>query len=304
MPPQFDLNEMAIFVKVVQTGSFIGASRALDIPKATISRKLAQLEETLGSRLLQRTTRKVNLTEVGRVYYEHCARILGDIEEANLMVTALQSVPSGTLRISASVVFATTVLHHWLAEFLQQYERVNTELILTTRYVDLVAEGIDLAFRAAPWGDSVTAHKLCTMPYWVCASPEYLAHAGTPNTPKDLVHHHCICLNSATIPGGTKWLFQNGTKEEAIHISSRIQTDDFLLIKQLILQHIGIACLPSVLVLKDIQARRLERLFEQCALASRDIYLVYSSDRHLSPKVRAFVDFVMAVTPQAPWITS
>ena len=160
MPPQFDLNEMAIFVKVVQTGSFIGASRALDIPKATISRKLAQLEETLGSRLLQRTTRKVNLTEVGRVYYEHCARILGDIEEANLMVTALQSVPSGTLRISASVVFATTVLHHWLAEFLQQYERVNTELILTTRYVDLVAEGIDLAFRAAPWGDSVTAHKL------------------------------------------------------------------------------------------------------------------------------------------------
>lgn len=303
LPPQFDLNQMAIFVKVVQTGSFIGASRVLDIPKATVSRKIAQLEATLGSRLLQRTTRKVNLTEVGRIYYDRCTKILGDIEEANLTVTALQAVPSGTLRISASVIFATTVLHHWLAEFLQQYERVSTELILTNRYVDFVAEGIDVAFRATPWANSATTHKLGTIPYWVCATPRYLARAGKPTAPKDLLHYQCLSLNSATIPGGIKWVFQKGITEETICISSRIQTDDFLTLKQFVLQHNGIACLPSILVWEDLHAKRLERLLENWSLASRDIYLVYSSDRHLSPKVKAFIDFVMEkVTPQAPWV--
>lgn len=305
MPPQFDLNTMAIFVKVVQAGSFIGAARALDIPKTTISRKIAQLEETLGTRLLQRTTRKVNLTEVGRVYFERCAKILGELEEANLTVTALQAVPHGTLRISASVVFATSVLHHWLVEFLNRYERVSAELILTNRYVDIVSEGIDLAFRAAPWGDSGVAHKLGAMPYWVCASPEYVARKGEPLTPQDLVHHHCIGLNAETIPGGTKWVFQNGATEEAIRISSRIHANDFLFIKQLVLQHSGIACLPSVLVLEDIQAGRLMRLLNQWSLTSRDIYLVYPSDRHLSPKVKAFLDFAIAkVTPQPPWASA
>ena len=303
IPPQFDLNAMAIFVKVVQAGSFIGAARNLNVPKTTISRKIAQLEETLGTRLLQRTTRKVNLTEVGRVYFERCTRILGELEEANLTVTALQAVPHGTLRISASVVFATSVLHHWLAEFLNQYGRVSAELILTNQYVDIVSEGIDLAFRAAPWGNSsLVAHRLGVMPYWVCATPEYLARKGEPATPQDLVHHHCIVLNAETKPGGTKWVFQNGTTEAAFDISSRIQANDFLFIKQLVLQHSGIACLPNVLVLEDIQQRRLIRLLNQWSLTTRDIYLVYPSVHHLSPKVKAFLDFVMAkVTPQPPW---
>jgi DNA-binding transcriptional LysR family regulator len=113
-----DLNEVTIFVKVVQAGSFIGASRALDIPKATISRKIAQLEATLKVRLLQRTTRKVNLTEVGRLYFDRCVRVLEDLEAANLAVTELHSVPYGTLRLSASVVFGVTILDRWVAEFM------------------------------------------------------------------------------------------------------------------------------------------------------------------------------------------
>ena len=242
---------------------------------------------------------------MGRVYFERCVRILGELEEANLTVTALQAVPHGTLRISASVVFATSVLHHWLAEFLNKYEQVNAELILTNQYVDIVSEGIDLAFRAAPWGDSGVAHKLGTMAYWVCASPEYLARKGEPLIPQDLVHHPCIGLNAETIPGGTKWVFQNGATSEAIRISNRIQANDFLFIKQLVLQHNCIACLPSILVLEDIQAGRLIRLLNQWSLTSRDIYLVYPSDRHLSPKVKAFLDFVIAkVTPQPPWASA
>lgn len=306
LPSQFDLNAMVIFVKVVQAGSFIGAARALDVPKTTVSRKVAQLEEMLGTRLLQRTTRQSNLTEVGRVYFDRCVRILGDLEEANLAVNALQATPHGTLRISASAVFATSILNHWLAEFLNQYERVSAELILTNQYVDLVAEGIDLAFRATPWGDAyLVGHNLGMMPYWVCASPEYLAEKGEPSTPQDLLNYHCISLSAETIPGGTKWVFHQGNTEEAVCISSRIRANDFLFVKQLVLQHAGIACLPSVLVMNDIQSGRLVQLLHSWSLTNREIYLVYPSDRHLSPKVKAFLDFVLAkVTPQPPWAIS
>lgn len=302
LPLQFDLNATMIFVKVVQIGSFVGAARALDVPKTTVSRKVAQLEETLGTRLLQRTTRQINLTEVGRVYFDRCVRILGDLEEANLAVAALQAVPHGTLRISASTVFATSILNHWLTEFLSQYDRVSAELLLTNEYVDLVAEGIDLAFRATPWGSShLVGHNLGRMPYWVCASPKYLGK-GKPSIPQDLLNYHCIGLSAETIPGGTKWIFQQGNTEEVVCISSRIRANDFLFVKQLVLQHNGIACLPSVLVMDDIQAGRLVQLLHSWSLSSREIYLVYPSDRYLSPKVKAFLDFVLAkVTPQPPW---
>lgn len=304
--PQYDLNAITIFVKVVQAGSFIGAARALEMPKTTISRKVAQLEETLGTRLLQRTTRQINLTEVGRVYFERCVRILGDLEEANLAVTALQTVPHGTLRISASTVFATSILSHWLTDFLNQYERVSVELILTNQYVDLVAEGIDLAFRVTPWGDSsLVEHNLGIMPYWVCASSEYLAEKGEPSTPQDLLNYHCMSLSAETIPGGTKWVFHQGSTEETVCISSRVRANDFLFLKQLVLQHGGIACLPSVLVMDEIRTGQIVHLFSSWSLNSREIYVVYPSDRHLSPKVTAFLDFVLAkVTPRPSWIVA
>lgn len=303
--PQFDLNAMTIFVKVVQAGSFIGATRVLDLPKSTVSRKVAQLEATLGTRLLQRTTRQINLTEVGRVYFERCVRILGDLEEANLAVTALQTVPHGTLRISASIVFATSILNHWLIEFLNQYEQVNAELILTNQYVDLVAEGIDLAFRVAPWEDSsLVTRNLGTMPYWICASQKYLA-GREPSTPQDLLDFHCMSLNAETIPGGTKWILQQGSIKETISISSRVRANDFLFLKQLVLQHGGIACLPSVLVMNEIKTKQLVHLLPSWSITGREIYLVYPSDRHLSPKVTAFLDFVSAKsTPHPPWVTA
>jgi DNA-binding transcriptional LysR family regulator len=288
-----DLNEVTIFVKVVQTGSFIGASRSLDIPKATISRKIAQLEATLGVRLLQRTTRKVNLTEVGRLYFDRCVRILGDLAEANLAVAEMQAIPYGTLRISASVVFGVAVLHQWVAEFMRQYPQVNIELLLTNQYVDLVAKGIDVAVRSGPLADSsLVARKLGAVPFWLCASPGYLATHGIPTSPSDLLQHNCIEIVSESLSEIIPWRMKRGQELVEIKPKPYLRTNDFLSIEQLLLDGCGIGYIPNNIVLAEVARGSLIRVLTDWTLTERELYLVYPSDRHLSPKVRAFVEFV------------
>ncbi|MCB2386433.1 LysR family transcriptional regulator, partial [Thalassolituus alkanivorans] len=141
---EFDLNEMAIFVHVVEAGSFTGAAKNLGLPKSTVSRKITQLEERLGVRLIQRTTRSLRLTDTGNAYYNHCARILSEIEEANIAVTQMQSTPTGTLRITAPVLFGSTVLSSLVAEFMEQHPQVMVDLVLSDQRLDLVQEGIDV----------------------------------------------------------------------------------------------------------------------------------------------------------------
>lgn len=292
------------FVKVVEAGSFIGASRALDVPKTTVSRKIAQLEETLGVRLLQRTTRKVNLTEVGRLYFERCVKILGDLEEANLAVAQMQAVPYGTLRVSASVVFGVTILNDWVAEFMKLYPRVNIEVLLTNSYVDMVAKGIDVAVRSGPLLDSsLVAHKLGAIPYCLCASPAYLATCGEPQSPQELDGHYCLGIVSDSMSEIIPWIMKRGKEHVEIKTANRLRVNDFLFIKQLLLNGCGIAYIPSILVREEIKQGKLVRLFDDWQLISRSIYLVYPSDRHVSPKVRAWVEFVyQKVNLQAPWL--
>ena len=301
-----DLNEVTIFVKVVEAGSFIGASRALNIPKTTVSRKIAQLEEALGVRLLQRTTRKVNLTEVGRLYFDRCVKILGDLEEANLAVAQMQAVPYGTLRMSASVVFGVTILNHWLAEFMRQYPQVNVEVLVTNQYVDMVDKGIDVAVRSGPLADStLVAHPLGAVPYWLCASPTYLEAHGEPTSPQDLNHHSCLSIVSETLSELIPWTMKRGKEQLEIKAPNRLRVNDFLLIKQLLLNSCGIAYVPNIVVLDEVQTGTLVRVLADWQLIERELYLVYPSDRHLSPKVRAFVEFVyQKVTPQAPWLNT
>ncbi len=301
-----DLNEVTIFVKVVEAGSFIGASRALNIPKTTVSRKIAQLEEGLGVRLLQRTTRKVNLTEVGRLYFDRCVKILGDLEEANLAVAEMQAVPYGTLRLSASVVFGVTILNHWLAEFMRQYPQVNVEVLVTNQYVDMVDKGIDVAVRSGPLADStLVAHPLGAVPYWLCASPTYLEAHGEPTSPQNLNHHSCLSIVSETLSELIPWTMKRGKEQLAIKAPNRLRVNDFLFIKQLLLNSCGIAYVPNIVVLDEVQTGTLVRVLADWQLIERELYLVYPSARHLSPKVRAFVEFVyQKVTPQAPWLNT
>lgn len=301
-----DLNEVTIFVKVVEAGSFIGASRALNIPKTTVSRKIAQLEEALGVRLLQRTTRKVNLTEVGRLYFDRCVKILGDLEEANLAVTEMQAVPYGTLRLSASVVFGVTILNHWLAEFMRQYPQVNVELLVTNQYLNMVDKGIDVAVRAGPLADSsLVTHPLGAVPYWLCASPTYLEAHGEPTSPQALNHHTCLSIVSETLSELIPWTMKRGKEQLEIKAPNRLRVNDFLFIKQMLLDSCGIAYVPNIVVLDEVQTGTLVRVLADWQLIERELYLVYPSDHYLSPKVRAFVEFVyQKVTPQAPWLNT
>jgi LysR family transcriptional regulator, regulator for bpeEF and oprC len=287
-----DLNEVTIFVKVVQAGSFIGASRALDIPKATISRKIAQLEATLKVRLLQRTTRKVSLTEVGRLYFDRCVRVLEDLEAANLAVAELQSMPYGTLRLSASVVFGVTILDRWVADFMALYPQINVEVFLTNQYVDLVAKGIDAAIRSGVPDSALVSHRLGAAPYWICASSTYLATHPTPTHPQELLDHICFSIASDNLSEILPWSLKRGKEILEVKVPSRLRTNDFLMIKQLLIAGNGVAFVPSLLAIAEVQTGALVRLLSDWHLPERELYLVYPSDRHLSPKLRAWVEFV------------
>ncbi|MFM7423591.1 MAG: LysR substrate-binding domain-containing protein [Elainella sp.] len=299
-----DLNEVAIFVKVVQSGSFVGAARALDIPKATISRKIAQLEASLGVRLLQRTTRRVNLTEVGRLYFDRCVRVLEDLEAAHLAVAEMQAAPSGTLRLSASVLFGITILDRWVAEFLRQYPQIKVEVLLTNQYVDLVAQGVDAAIRSGGADAALVSHRLGAVPYWICASPAYLESHALPNHPQDLAHHLCLNIVSDNFLEIIPWSLKRGREIAEVKAANQIRANDFLFIKQLLVAGSGIGFVPSPLVIEEIRAGTLVRLLCDWHLAERELYLVYPSDRHLSPKLRAWVEFVhQQVTSVAPWLS-
>ncbi|MCP9834146.1 MULTISPECIES: LysR family transcriptional regulator [unclassified Cyanobium] len=302
MTPPADLNAITIFVKVVQAGRFIGASRALDIPKATISRKLAQLETSLKARLLQRTTRKVSLTEVGRLYFDRCVRILEDFEAATALVAERQAVPHGTLRLSASVVFGVTILHRWLAAFMGLYPTIQVDVALTNHYVDMVAKGMDVAIRSGTPDSSLVSHPLGAIPYWVCASPAYLADHAAPAHPQDLLEQDCLSVASEDLSELLPWSLRRGKEIVDIKVPNRLRTNDFLLIQQLLLSGSGIAFAPGPLVKQDVQAGRLVRLFPEWTLPERDLYMVYPSDRHPSPKLRAWVEFVeQQIAGEPPW---
>jgi DNA-binding transcriptional LysR family regulator len=287
-----DLNAVTIFVKVVQAGSFIGASRALGIPKATISRKLAQLETSLSARLLQRTTRRVNLTEVGRLYFERCVRILDDFDAANDLVAEQQAVPHGTLRLSASVVFGVTILHRWLAAFLALYPTLQVDVVVTNRYVDMVDRGMDAAIRLGTPDSSLVSHPLGAIPYWVCASPAYLAAHAAPAHPQDLLAHDGLSVVAEDLAEILPWSLRRGREIVEIKVPNRLRTNDFLLIRQLLLAGSGIAFAPGPLVKEDVQSGRLVRLLPDWTLPERELFMVYPSDRHPSPKLRAWVEFV------------
>jgi DNA-binding transcriptional LysR family regulator len=292
-----DLSEIGVFVKVVQVGSFSQAARDLGLPKSTVSRKVAQLEERLGARLLQRTTRKVALTEVGAMYHERCARILPELEDAERAVIELQDVPRGLLRIAAPLRFG--LLGPVVAEFLSLYPDVRVEVVCSDRIVDLIEEGFDLAIRAGTLADgSLIARRLMdSIPHFIVASPAYLDRRGTPDDPSELAKHDCMVFSGNQRERGT-WRFRRGAKQLDVQVSGRVAINDFDLIRQAALAGHGIARVPAPVACADLRAGRLVRLVEDWDSAEVPLSIVYPSTRHLSPKVRAFIDLVrQRVTP-------
>ena len=296
---EFDLNEMAIFVRVVESGSFTGAAKTLGLPKSTVSRKITQLEERLGVRLIQRTTRSLSLTDTGSSYYEQCERILSDIENANRAVTEMQSIPSGTLRITAAVIFGSTVLPPLIAKYMELHPQVNLELILSDQVLDLVQEGIDVAFRIGDLEDSsLIGRDLGHASSIICASPEYLERYGKPTHPDQLSEHQII----STV-GWTQWNLKNpDNKEVSINVKPRLKVNDISSLYTLALAGVGIAPLPLIIAASAVKNGTLIPVMCNWPFETHSIHALYASNRHLSAKVRSFVDFVIEnVRPNPPW---
>ena len=280
------------FVQVAETGSFSEAARRLRASKSAVSRQVSMLETELGARLFHRTTRSLTLTEAGQGYFSRVGQILADLEEANLAVTQLQSAPRGKLRINAPMSFGFLHLAAALPDFMARYPEVELDVSMTDRFVDLVDEGFDLAVRIAALQDSsLIARRLAPIRLAVCASPDYLKKHGTPVVPQDLRRHTCI-LNS-NLASAQEWKFtgEDG-KPLTVKVGSKIAINNGDAMRVAALGGAGVTILPTFIVGRDLQAGTLVSVLGEFVPQRLGLHVVYPHARHLSPKVRAFVDFL------------
>ena len=284
------IKRMTVFVQVVETGSFSGAAKRLGIARSAVSRHIAALEEEYGVRLLNRTTRRLGLTDAGRIFYETSARILAETEAVTQRIRQLREKPAGTLKIAGPTSFALQLaaLAH---EFQRLHSALTVELQLDDRVVDMVEEGIDLSIRIGWLEDSrLIARRLCDSPRILCASPAYIERRGRPLTPAQLAEHDCIIFT--LLPTPHQWRFSRHKRRETINVRGRLLANSAIAVRGLVLNGAGIAPLSRFLVGDDIEAGRLERLLPDYDCGSAGIYAVYQDRRYKQAKVRLFVDFM------------
>jgi DNA-binding transcriptional LysR family regulator len=293
-----DLNEILVFARVVQSGSFTAAARDLQMPKSTVSRKVTDLEERLGVRLLQRTTRKLGLTDEGRTYFDFCARIVGEVDEAEQAVGRLRGVPRGLLRVTTPLNFA--FMGTVLADFARKYPEVTLDVVATDRRVGLVEEGFDVAVRAGALSDStLIARPLATIRRIAVASPGYLKKRGRPRQPADLAEHDCLVFGSGTSP--TTWRLEKGAASVDVVVKPRLVINDFDALLDAALAGVGVAMLPVFRGVAAVRERKLEHVLKDWCSPRATIHAVYPTARLLSPKVKAFVDHLLEKFTPPPW---
>ena len=293
---------MAVFAKVVESASFAAAARHFDISPAMVTKHVRRLEERLGVRLLNRTTRRVSATEVGQNYYERCLRILSEVGDAERAASDLQAAPRGLLRVTTSVSFGAHQLAPAIADYLVAYPDVSVDLILQHNYVDLVEERIDLAIRLGQLSDSrLIAKKLYAVEMVLCASPGYLAANGTPQRPRDLVKHNCLIY---TYAARGVWTFNDRKtgKEEVVRISGRLLANSGDALLASALKDTGIVLAPDYLVADELRVGRLIRLLSGYKTQETPVYAVHPHSHYLSAKTRTFIDFLAARFAHLPQI--
>lgn len=284
------LTAMHMFVRVVETGSFSAVAREMNSTQPTISKNIAELESWLGAKLLNRSTRSLRLTETGTDYYERCLAILQDVEEAEQMVGQLQTQPKGVVRISAVVAFGRLHLVPRLAALLEAYPDIRIDMRLNDRVVDLVEEGIDIAFRMGKLADSsLIARKLCTSPLVTVAAPAYLAARGTPDHPSDLREHNYIVYTDAG--GRSSPEFSDGGKPFVVRVEGNVTTNNTEALRMALLSGLGISRAPRWLVGDAIEDGRLVTVLDAHQGEPMDLYAVYSPGRHLPSRVRTVLDY-------------
>lgn len=295
------LSDIAVFVHVVDSGSFTAAAGRLELSKSVVSKYVTRLENRLGARLLNRTTRRLSLTEVGRAFYERSRAGLREIEEAEAEVSRLQRAPRGTLRLNVPMSFGILHVAPAIPDFLARYPELSVDMNLDDRQLDLVEEGFDLAIRIAQLPDSsLVARRLGPCRHVVCGAPGYFRRHGVPRTPQDLREHNAIFYKYQDSAREWHFISPSGTPVR-VPISGSVQMNNSLALREALLHGAGITLTPTFVVGADIKAGRLQAILADCRTLELSIYAIYPQHQHLSPKVRAFVDFIADRITDSPY---
>ena len=291
--PTPSLDDLQAFLRIAQEGSFSKAAAALRVPKATLSRRIAQLERDLGVPLLVRTTRSVQVTDAGRAFIPEAAAVLAALEDATARVREEGGVPRGRLRVAAPVEYGAAVLSPLLAEFAVAHPAVELAVELTRRTVDLAYEGFDLAVRLGPCADpGLAAHRLGTLRQGLYASPDHLARHGRPRYAHELAEHPALQLVGAD--GPPRWTLTDGAQTLEVPIRPRVRANDHRVLCDAAIAGLGVALCATLVAEPAVAAGRLERLLPSFGAVEIPVHAVFPSQRVLAPKVRACVDFLAA----------
>lgn len=285
------LTGMLIFARVADEGGVSAAARRLSLSKSAVSKQLAALEDRLGARLLHRTTRRMSLTEAGAAFLERCRRVIAEAEEAEAAIGALQGEPRGVLRVNGPMTFGTLHLAAAIPEFMARHPQVRVDLVLNDRMVDLIEEGFDVSVRIAKLADSsLVARRLAPGRRVLVAAPDYLARRGVPVRLADLLGHDTLCYSY--LATSNEWCFDGPDGEESIRVDGRLTANNGDVLLAAAIAGGGIAALPTFICGADLRDGRLVRVLPDYENTSFAIHAVWPPGRHLSAKVRAFVDFL------------
>ena len=287
-----DLNDIALFVQVVHAGSFAAAARRLGIPANTASRRIQQLEQQLGLRLMQRSTRRLTLTDAGATFYARCADQVEALAEAAQELGEGSQIPSGKVRVAAPADFFNWFLMNWIAEFLAAHPKVRLEFVLSDARADLIGEGIDVAIRGGKVLEpTLVARRVGTNRSTLVASPACLAERGTPESVEALSGHDCIAVPPAS--GRTVWRLDGPDGSVETEVAGRFYANTAQALLNAVLAGLGIALLPDVMTSPHVRAGELTEVLPGHGLDGIDVYLVYLSRRQLPRAVSAFIEFTV-----------
>lgn len=291
-----DLNDTLIFAKVVEHGSFVSAARALRLPKTTVSRKVQELESRLGAQLLHRTTRKLGLTEAGNIYFEHSQRIARELDDAESAIGQLQGGPRGWLRVTAPYSFGISRITPLFGEFQARYPEIRVEILLTNDKIDLIGQEIDVALRIGTLLDNnLVARRLAVFRSQVYASPRYIEHHGEPVHPGDLLHHRTLGMNKFGLVGnsGYYWPLNDGTTTTDFKIQPVLVANDPAALTPALLSGEGLMLTADVMVKAYAELGYVRRVLAGWTGPSAELNAVFPRGQGKTPKVRAFVDFLI-----------
>jgi len=294
-----NVNDMLVFAEVVDSGGFTAAADRLDRPKSYVSRTVNRLEDTLNIKLLERTTRKQALTEIGQIYYAHCLRIKEEVESAKFSVESLSNRPCGLLRISASVTVGQNVIAPQLAGFKKLYPDINVDLRLSNRVIDLYEDNFDVVIRVGKLADSnLIAKPLCTKSlHWYCSAQYIKIHKKPKDDLSDIDHHQCLHMNAMIEKAS--WTFRKKNETQHVTYKPTFSSDDFLVLRQLTIDGIGIALLPKYMCDKFVKSGALTTVFNEWNGPTVELHTVVASRRGITPKTRAFIDYLNNVCGSA-----